>query len=52
MQAVAVKGRNLAGDSLRAQQLVTSVPRQLPTSLPDSLRRFGAATGMLTAIGR
>ena len=50
MQVVAVKGRNLAGDSLRAQQLITSVPCPLPISSPDSLRRFGAATGALLAI--
>ncbi len=50
MQVVAVKGRNLAGDSLRAQQLITSMPRPLPTSSPESLRRFGAATGALAAM--
>ena len=47
MQVVAVKGRILAGDSLRAQQLIISVPQPLPASSPDSLRRFSAATGAL-----
>ena len=50
MQVVAVKGRNLAGDSLRAQQLITVLPPPLPTSSPDSLCRFGAATGALNAM--
>lgn len=50
MQVVAVRGRNLAGDSLRAQQLIAAVPRPLPTSSPDSLRRFSAATGALAAM--
>ena len=44
-----MKGRNLAGDSLRAQQLIAAVPLPLPTSSPDSLRQFGAATGALIA---
>ena len=50
MQVVAVRGRNLAGESLRAQQLIAAVPRPLPTSSPDSLRIFGAATGAYSAM--
>ena len=45
VQVVGVKGSNLAGDCLRAQQLVTCLPQPLPTTSPDSLRRYAAATG-------
>ena len=52
MQVVGVKGPNLAGDSLRAQQIITCVPELLPTSVPQSLRQYAAATGALTCVKR
>lgn len=44
-----MKGPNLAGDCLRAQQLIACVPEPLPTSAPQTLRRYAAATGALTS---
>ena len=44
-----MKGPNLAGDCLQAQQLIACVPEPLPTSAPQTLRRFAAATGALAS---
>ena len=49
MQVVGVKGPNLAGDCLQAQQLIACVPEPLPTSAPQSIRRYAAATGAPTS---
>jgi hypothetical protein len=49
LQVVGVKGPNLAGDCLRAQQLIACVPEPLPTSVPQTLRQYAAATGALTS---
>jgi hypothetical protein len=47
MQVVGVKGLNLAGDCLRAQQLITCVPEPLPTSAAQTLGQYAIATGAL-----
>lgn len=52
MQVVGVKGPNLAGDCLRAQQLIACVPEPLPTSAPQTLCQYAAATGALTCAKR